>query len=290
MEPRKLVLSRKGFDSKAGGCPSPIFSDGAMYSLPVPGYDYEEPIHYRDLSHGGINFGEVVQHLTDGRFDGWDLATVDPDVRADALHRHSEWRGLFGQVGAAQRHLENRGVGVGDVFLFFGLFRRIERTQRGWRFVRNAPRQHILWGWLQIEQVCKVDEIRGDRNFDWARCHCQFGWPDDTSNTLYVATMRLDLGDGLQAPGAGVFPRTDTNLVLTEPGCSVSRWRLPCWFYPDNNKTPLSYHPDLGRWRRDSQYTYLRSVGRGQEFVLDLQQYPEGMGWICGLVRDLGAN
>ena len=91
--------------------------------------------------------------------DGWDLATVDSDVRADALHRHSEWRGLSGQVGAAQRHLENQGVGVGDVFLFFGLFRRIERTQRGWRFVRNAPRQHILWGWLQIEQVCKVDEI-----------------------------------------------------------------------------------------------------------------------------------
>ena len=124
----------------------------------------------------------------------------------------------------------------------------------------------------------------------WARFHWQFGWPDDTSNTLYVATNRLDFGDGLQAPGAGVFPRTDTKLVLTEPGCSVSRWRLPRWFYPDNNKTPLSYHPDLGRWRRDSQYTYLRSVRRGQEFVLDLQQYPEGMGWISGLVRDLGAD
>ena len=27
MEPKKLILSRKGFDSASGGCPSPIFPD-----------------------------------------------------------------------------------------------------------------------------------------------------------------------------------------------------------------------------------------------------------------------
>ena len=31
MKPRKLILSRKGFDSKAGGCPSPIFPEGTFY-------------------------------------------------------------------------------------------------------------------------------------------------------------------------------------------------------------------------------------------------------------------
>src|ERR1035441_4619606 len=30
----KLILSRKGFDSSAGGKPSPIFPDGTMISLP----------------------------------------------------------------------------------------------------------------------------------------------------------------------------------------------------------------------------------------------------------------
>lgn len=31
MKPRRLILSRKGLDSKYGGCPSPIFPDGTMY-------------------------------------------------------------------------------------------------------------------------------------------------------------------------------------------------------------------------------------------------------------------
>ena len=34
----KLILSRKGFDSQSGGCPSPIFPNGTLYSLPIP-YD-----------------------------------------------------------------------------------------------------------------------------------------------------------------------------------------------------------------------------------------------------------
>ena len=31
----KLILSRKGFDSTAGGVASPIFPGGEMYSLPI---------------------------------------------------------------------------------------------------------------------------------------------------------------------------------------------------------------------------------------------------------------
>ncbi len=86
-----------------------------------------------------------------------------------------------------------------------------------------------------------------------------------------------------------MFPQFDERLVLTKPGGSMSQWRLPRWFYPDGNKTPLTYHPDLTSWQHDDDYAYLQSVGRGQEFVLDLRQYPEALGWISGLVRDLGA-
>ncbi|MBA3801209.1 MAG: hypothetical protein H0X18_19410 [Geodermatophilaceae bacterium] len=44
----KLILSRKGFDSAAGGCPSPILEDGSMLSLPIP--DRTSPIRYRDIT------------------------------------------------------------------------------------------------------------------------------------------------------------------------------------------------------------------------------------------------
>ncbi len=44
-----------------------------------------------------------------------------PILGLPQLTRFSEWKGLFGQVGAAQSHLE-KFVLPGDLFLFFGWF------------------------------------------------------------------------------------------------------------------------------------------------------------------------
>ncbi len=33
---RRVILSRKGVDSAAGGRPSPILPDGRLFSLPIP--------------------------------------------------------------------------------------------------------------------------------------------------------------------------------------------------------------------------------------------------------------
>ena len=54
LKPRKLILSRKGFDSGSGGCPSPIFPDGTVFSLPIPSGDEEA---FVDLQHGDICCG-----------------------------------------------------------------------------------------------------------------------------------------------------------------------------------------------------------------------------------------
>ena len=101
----------------------------------------------------------------------------------------------------------------------------------------------------------------------------------DDNNTVYAATMNLELGgvDAREIAGWGVFPKLDQRLVLTDPhGTGVSNWQLPQWFYPDGNKPPLTYHLDRKRWRRDADRAFLQSVGRGQEFVLDLAHYPRG--------------
>ena len=290
MKPQRLIISRKGFDSASGGCPSPIFPDGTMYSLPVPGYD-EERSQYATktfITATSTSGGWWKTLLAVGIQRGIWLG-LDPDIRPNAIARSGNWRGLFGQVGASQSHLANQRVDAGDVFLFFGLFRRVEKTSTGWRFVRGAAQQHILWGWLQIEQVCKVDEIRHDEKFEWATYHCQFRWYGDSNNTLYVATQNLNLnGTAISAPGAAVFPRVHERLVLTRKGQPASNWRLPRFFYPDRGKSPLTYHPDLGRWDYDRNHAYLRSAGRGQEFVLHCDQYPEAVDWLSGIVREFG--
>ena len=55
------------------------------------------------------------------------------------MHRPPDWRPAFGQVGAAQKHLEQQGVSVGDVFLFFGWFRDVIRNTDGrWKYNPRA--------------------------------------------------------------------------------------------------------------------------------------------------------
>ena len=276
----KLILSRKGFDSQSGGCPSPIFPNGTLYSLPIPHEQSE--ITYGDLWHGDTNIGETVTDLTDNRIGSKVHAHLDPDINHIAYPRQAGWQPLFGQSGAAQGHLDNQGVQIGDLFLFFGLFQKIEQTSGRWCFVKGAPRQHILWGWLQIGEIHKVDDL-AKYELPWARYHPHRhpSRDKDSTNTLYVASCGLNLGGGPIAQGAGCFLKSHERLVLTNPnGSGVTDWRLPRCFYPDNGKSPLTYHPKLDRWRQDGRYTYLQSASRGQEFVLNLDQYPDVTDWL----------
>ena len=284
----KLILSRKGFDSSIGGCPSPIFPDGTLCSLPIP--DCYSEIKYGDISHGDMNIGEVVADLTrrrqpQNRIGPESRAHLDPDINDAAYSpREKGWCPLLGQSGGAQGHLRNQGVQIGDVFLFFGLYRKVEKTSDRWNFVKDAPEQHILWGWLQIGEIRKVDELAEDE-LPWAHYHPHL-YPSrgqDSTNTLYIASEALDLGDGPITPGAGRFPRFHRSLVLTEPGKSVSYWRLPRCFYPDAGKPPLTYHVNLN-WKQDDEYAYVQRSGPGQEFVLNLNQYPGVTDWLKGLV------
>ncbi len=295
MKPSKLIISRKGFDSGSGGCPSPIFPDGTMFSMPIPSRDQ---VTFDDLQHGDVDIASVAAGITNSRIRRRDRVHLDPDLNFDA-HRYrksrpawQQWRGMLGQAGIAQSHLNNQGVGSGDVFLFFGLYRQVEETAHGWRFVKGAPDLHVFWGWLQVDQKYRVADL-GPDDLPWARHHPHLASDHyEGRNTVYVAAPMLELGNhGPEIPGWGVFRRFDQRLVLTDPdGTGVSNWRLPRWFYPDGNKPPLTYHPDRRRWRRDADHSYLRSVGRGQEFVLDLAHYPDAVAWLSNLVNSLGSD
>ena len=277
----KLILSRKGFDSSEdnGGCASPIFPDDTLYSLPIP--DSDSKITYGELQHGDINIGEIVEDLTDKDVRRDHYAHLDPDINYAAYPRQEGWRPLFGQGKGHQTHLSKQGVQVGDLFLFFGFYQQVEKTSGGWCFVKGAPELHILWGWLQIGEICEVNEPTKDK-FPWARSHPHLQYLQSPepypNNTLYIASDRLDLDHSFK--GAGRFSKFHPDLVLTKPKKPRSCWRLPRCFYPDTGKCPLTYHPKLDRWRHDDRYAYLQSASRGQEFVLDLDQYSGITDWL----------
>ncbi len=112
---------------------------------------------------------------------------------------------------------------------------------------------------------------------DWAKDHPHVRWPDRPGNTLFVGSRGRDLR-GFRA-----------EFQLTAQGKSRSVWLLPVWFHPGADRTPLGGHcKNLTRWQRADRATLLRSVYRGQGFVLDADEYPEAQAWARALIESGG--
>jgi hypothetical protein len=247
----RIVFSRKGFDSSAGGCASPIIY-GRPVSLPIP-TGMPTATLYEDLRG---DFSSLVEDLTKGRVKRTTPCHLDPDLDSSVLPREPGWRGALGQVGAAQSHLKNQGVARGDLFLFWGLFCRAEHKSR-WVFV--GPREHRLFGWLQIDEIIHLgaDGTRALQERPWLEHHphVRAGW--GSQNTLYVAAERLNLEEKeLGLPGWGVFP---TGLRLTAVGRNPSCWTVPDWLNPIRGGVGMSFHPSSS-WSTDDT---LQCAGRG---------------------------
>jgi hypothetical protein len=276
----KLILSRKGFDSSAGGCPNPVFPDGSCLALPIP--DEQSPIRYSQVRHNGDSIGSLVSQLTGRRAFSRKGAHLDPDLIESAYPRQPGWRPMLGQHSSAQAHLVNNGVGQGDLFLFFALFRAAEKHRGRWRFVPGTRPFHAIWGWLQVGEVWSLDgSVRIPR---WAAYHPHLHGERSRHNSLYVAGDRLELpGLDKQLPAAGTVGLLVNQHRLTAPEATrVTEWRLPAAFLPAPGRQPLSYHHNLQRWSQDENpdYCRLKSAARGQEFVLDLGGYPGVSEWL----------
>ena len=87
-----------------------------MVSLPIP-YAGDEN-RYSDLRVDDRSLLEVMRELGYASYDESSSCHLDPDINRVLCQRPAEWRGLFGQVDAALGHLQNQGVGVGDLLCF----------------------------------------------------------------------------------------------------------------------------------------------------------------------------
>src|SRR5690348_9179020 len=202
----KIILSRKGFDSSNGRVASPILPSGRLCSLPIPVADGENAPRYRDILFDGLSLGKLLHDLT-GNCKWLDRPVhLDPDINNESVPRKPDWRGAFGQANAAEGHLQNQGVGKGDLFLFYGWFRQVECSGGTYRYVPGAPDLHVIFGWLQIEERIPVDQPSGIPEWASEHAHCRRQHPFKL-DSLYIATERLTLpGMALDIPGAGIFP------------------------------------------------------------------------------------
>jgi hypothetical protein len=240
----KVIFSRKGFDSAAGKAPSPIIG-GVPISLPIPAKARSETTYRL------AGLGKIVEQTTKGRVGADNLCHEDPVF--------SKGRWAFGQTGIAQSHLERSGVGVGDVFLFFGLFALPD----------GRDRHHRIFGYLEVEEVRRLGsrprESDNPKGFLRRHPHTIGEWNEN--NTLY-------LGSGAKARTASAYLR------LSKPGAPVSVWNVPAWL----KATGLTYHNDPVRWVSNRE---LRVASRGQEFVSDIGDQAVPRKWLRTIVATI---
>jgi hypothetical protein len=293
----KIIFSRKGFDAGCGGCPSPIFPDGRICSLPIP--SGRDPVSYKDLKNPyGGSLSEVISDLTKGTIRPFHRAHLDPDLDPHIVPRLPRWKPSLGQTGAAQSHLNGQGVGEGDIFIFFGWFRPVEKNQEGhWQFIKSSPSFHAMFGYLQIGKSIVLGE-RPDsqsmlKQYPWLVGHPHLDAGRSANNTLHLSSDYLKLSHHLtKIPGAGIFSKIHQDLILTAPNNkSKSLWEVPDWMAPneDSGKADLTYHQDKNRWSQDGSGKWLlQTVAKGQEFVIDTQNRSQALSWVENLVKHHG--
>ena len=104
----KVILSRKGFDSSNGGCPSPIMPDGTLLSMPIPSND---DIGYDGLVYNGTTYKDILKQINPRKEYG--KCHLEPDIRSGIRQKSVlDWKSAFGQINAAQGILKNAKVEV----------------------------------------------------------------------------------------------------------------------------------------------------------------------------------
>ncbi len=162
---------------------------------------------------------------------------------------------MLGQCGAAQTHLANHGVGPGDLFLFFGLFRG-----------EDGDPHHRLFGYLDVKRVVDLTTCSNAERAEFAAL--------DHPHALGLHASNDAIYCGCGVAGA---PAVDA-LRLTVRGENPSVWTVPPWL----EELGLSYHARKDRWLGGGR---LQSVARGQEFVSDIGDREDAHKWAQRVVE-----
>ncbi|MFP5230156.1 MAG: hypothetical protein ACLGXA_21265 [Acidobacteriota bacterium] len=281
--PRNIILSRKGWDSKAGGFPSPILPDGSLGMIPIP--DCNSGVTYSHLFFSdGRCMGPVVERLSKGKILPEHHVHLDPDLRDEMVKRRFAFRPAFGQCGPAQSHLSNRAAGAeNDLFLFFGLYRPVDDE---WRYQKSDP-QHVMFGWLQVERAISLSPGNAIPTHQKLHPHVipsgivasELKRQKRDNNTLYLGRDRLSFAPSL--PGAAVFQRPyrnaahDVRRLSTHGHEHCSRWTLPAFFRELSNMGTKQPRCSGDTWCPQRK-------GPGQEFVLKVTKEIEAdvMTWL----------
>lgn len=257
----KIVLSRKGFDHKHGGMPSPILPDGTLLLMPTP--SDTGTLTFHDLYYNKKSYFEIIRELKPKLAAKlrYSKCHMDPDLSRSIYETPSDWKPAFGQAGTAESHLNAQRISVGDIFLFFGWFKQTEYTPEGkLRFVPDAPDLHIIYGYLQIGEIIKNYSSIA-KKYHW-HPHAANDFIHKVNNTLYIPTKKLSLNN--MQKGYGLL-KYNPKLVLTKEGHPQYQWNLPSFF--NQKDVTITYHNNVTNGFIPGN-DYFLAASIGEEFVI----------------------
>jgi hypothetical protein len=227
----KIILSRKGFDSNAGGNPSIVYNN-QFYSFPIPQKN-GNGIPYNDLRFNETKCYSKVFEELNINVDDMNGAHLDPDLKSSILEkRDSKWKPIFGQTGSSEAHLKNNDIKKGDIFLFFGWFRFAQENGNGiLQYIQDENYKdgfHAIYGYLQVGH--KIDLKNGNNPEEWMKYHphiVNMSYYNKSHNSIYVSEDSFSAIPELK--GSGLF-KFDESLILTGKGNTKGVWHLDEFF------------------------------------------------------------
>lgn len=263
-----VIFSRKGFDTSYGGFSSIILPkemDSKMISFPIPeinetneGFKAEE-IKFV-LKQRNMTLKEIFDELEITEKINVPTKPVRKGIKNTKFHFDPEIQtvenmrsyGAFGQsnCSGSASHLLKHGLQVGDVFLFFGSFKKTFLENN--RITYDSPMYniHVIRGYMIVDDIVYVNDI--DK---------MLGKYPDIKEHLHYKNREFEneKGDNIIICGKrfGTFNYED-KYRLTKLGYSKSVWELPDFF----KDTDISY---CGKVTNPTRF---KSAAKGQELIV----------------------
>ena len=228
-----VIFSRKGFDGSYGGFPSIILPEemeSKMISFPIPeinpkgagikAEDIKFILNQKDLTLKEIfeqlEIAEKIKVPSKPAKKGL-VNTVfhfDPELQTV---RNMRSYAAFGQCDKASSHLLSHGLKSGDVFLFFGSFKKTFLENDKITYDSAMYDIHAIWGYMIVDDIVHVNDI--DKALD--------KYPDIKTH-LHYQNKEFEKGENIIICGSrfGTF-NYDDKYRLTKLGYSKTIWELP---------------------------------------------------------------
>ena len=204
--------------------------DGTLLSMPIPA---DEGISYSEISWNGITYADILKQINPKK--KYDKCHVDPDIRNNRIEPVAGWKPAFGQANSPLGQLRNAGVETGDIFLFFGWFRGVERVEGNYRFRKRDPKDfyagndlQVIFGYLQVgEIITNQEQIK---QYFW-HPHSSMKHTKMVNNALFLPTEKLSINPSMKGYRTFYFRK---DRVLTMEGKSRATWNEYDFLKPEH--------------------------------------------------------